>query len=1859
MAEVKNSFIKSKMNKDLDARLIPNGEYREGINIQVSRSEGADVGALENVLGNELILNFTTLTGISGLQSIGMYTNETSNNIYIFLTDFTDTNIGTITADAVAPNTQRNFNAASLNYYEAANNYICVYNTISKEATVLVKGAFLNFSTNNPIYSVNLLEDLLFFTDNRNQPRRINVSFANNDPAITSPKYYENEDQISVASYNPYTAIDLYYLNTNTYNTNGGQGTVLTTSANNTTTLIINVSTLVGVSPLSLLPDPVTGVPTCAVSGTNITANTFITNYSGNTLTLSVNTTGIVDAGTVLTFNKNLSAETNVSSILNVTDKFLANNTTLNPDYNPNYSGDPDYLEDKFVRFSYRFKFIDGEVSIMAPFTQAAFIPKQDGYFIGNVPATTPAANPATAGDTTDEQSAYRSTIVEFMENQANQIILNIPLPYGFDPDTQTLKPVKGKDLRKEYKIDEIEILYKESDGLSVKIVDTISWNGDQGFGRMPNPNVSGEFQDRNVDFVTYNYQGIKPYKTLPESNLVRVYDKVPVRALTQEVISNRVVYGNFQDKHTPPASLEFNVGIFDKYAFNIGTNAQERPEPEWYTSIVEYPMHTVKQNRNYQVGIILSDRYGRSSTTLLSSVKSQGASTEDSVTTTFQGGTIYHPYSLNPGATNNKVHSWPGDSIKILFHQAIGFNGPVTGSSPNLQNYWPGLYNGDAASENYNPLGWYSYKVVVKQNEQEYYNVYLPGILNGYPGAPAAPPDPLNTINFITLFGDNIDKVPADVTGVGPDQKQYRSGEQLYGRVTPVSVGGNKSPTNNTQFYPGTLSDTSIAIANQDAMFNTIPPIDYKDVYQTATNPPLSRVNQSSVSNPIGSLPQPITTTTAYNFLLGVYETAPVESVIDIYWETSSSGIISELNDAINSEGGGIVGFTTQFGGTKWVYNHYEDITPGSTFGSWQVPSVNSTYVDGEYTEVIPFFPYYGGGGNPINSGVPSSTMTLTSVIDGDGNDRTDNFQLNTSNNGTQDEYSISITSQTFFYYGVNADTIETYTFTFTVTDNTPGQDGLQTTLTAFGSLNNIAPSITNCIPSFNNTVGLELIYPYAGTNGSADPSRETEDLTWAIVEQSVAYPALTINSSGELNDPTKLLNGNMSVIVSLTDAAGATDTCTTEFNGSVGYRTLLLNNNFYTSGEKSVGGGPLIINRASESSGFYWTTNKNVNINGDQIPGANGPAPQINRKPVPGLGLSNELIWQEGTTGTDQEVAITTSPSGDIWNWINTNRTATSSVSYDNETDNQNLYVLGSNAYNSNGNALTFGEPVGLTEGTAYLIVDFQVSLVNGVALTDAPGLIWPTYLQYRVDKDSNWEDATDIEGKTIKFGQTQVNDWIISNDVGSGPFNRSGVINDNNKSESTVLDNSYDPENAAEAYNYSRPPSLNNLPSLPSLTATCRQLVAIGMCQAYRDQTTFNPVAGAPDKMGDYRLIVRYPGGRNQEYDNSQSAWEDGGINPALSVGYFPGAPYNDYQIAQQTQQVKLQFGDFYNPFQLSLKQNSISFSYRVSNLGDINSSTAQNINPVIEVYAREWALKYVSRFFLDTELTQPWQPGVVGNAAYNYQNENLYYCFSPNLNGDANAIYGTDYSNVERNSFAPYGDVVSWSNQDRKWVAQFTTLGVKVKGTALPLEYLSEAPAGVFTPLPDTGTTGPYNCGDPQPIMPNFYVTPPSGKDIGQQLLIKTTGYIKFIPSGVEGINLQFNFSGTNAESIYNSKRDSIAFAQLVLGGATSPKMNVANPVNSEPISFWSRANAVDNNFTNLFNVDFNRPAPIGFNATTSELIMTPVLERGTEQAYNEASLFTVTITNCLITNTGSNGSEIKGSATDYWCCNPNA
>ncbi len=99
-----HTFTKSKMNKDLDSRLLARDEYRDGQNIAVSRSESDDVGALENILGNQILssLNIPNIT--SGLnlgfgaatykefvsQIIGAYFNQDTNRVYLFLTNYQD-----------------------------------------------------------------------------------------------------------------------------------------------------------------------------------------------------------------------------------------------------------------------------------------------------------------------------------------------------------------------------------------------------------------------------------------------------------------------------------------------------------------------------------------------------------------------------------------------------------------------------------------------------------------------------------------------------------------------------------------------------------------------------------------------------------------------------------------------------------------------------------------------------------------------------------------------------------------------------------------------------------------------------------------------------------------------------------------------------------------------------------------------------------------------------------------------------------------------------------------------------------------------------------------------------------------------------------------------------------------------------------------------------------------------------------------------------------------------------------------------------------------------------------------------------------------------------------------------------------------------------------------------------------------------------------------------------------------------------------------------------------------------------------------------------------------------------------------
>ena len=84
MPEIKRTFNVGKMNRDLDDRLVPPGEYREAFNVNIGQSEDASVGAIENLLGNELVAQ----SGITGdAQCIGSLGDGGSEKIYFFVTN--------------------------------------------------------------------------------------------------------------------------------------------------------------------------------------------------------------------------------------------------------------------------------------------------------------------------------------------------------------------------------------------------------------------------------------------------------------------------------------------------------------------------------------------------------------------------------------------------------------------------------------------------------------------------------------------------------------------------------------------------------------------------------------------------------------------------------------------------------------------------------------------------------------------------------------------------------------------------------------------------------------------------------------------------------------------------------------------------------------------------------------------------------------------------------------------------------------------------------------------------------------------------------------------------------------------------------------------------------------------------------------------------------------------------------------------------------------------------------------------------------------------------------------------------------------------------------------------------------------------------------------------------------------------------------------------------------------------------------------------------------------------------------------------------------------------------------------------
>ena len=527
MPEIKRVPQEGKMNLDLHERILPAGQYREALNVNVGRSETSEVGTVENLLGNEVIGDLFT----GEEKCIGSYRDNSRERIFFFVTDnneFDESN----PSDA--------FHAI----YE--------FNQVSRSLIPLVQNNNLNFHQGFQITGINLLEDLLFWTDDRNEPRKINIDRARNNPS-----HYATDVLLSVAKPAPFTAASV----------------------------------------------------TAAIADPEISST---------------------------------------------------------------------FLEDKLPRFSYRWRYDDGEYSVLAPFTPIVF---------GTTLTTVDGAEAVLSGN-----------VVDFL-NDINSVTLQVPITTGAG-------------------IVSVELIYTDSSTTNAYIVEDKPVTTESSIG--------------------FTYESQDPFRTLPGSQITRVFDAVPRRAKSQEVAGARIVYGNYLQN--------YNLPTID---FTVSSSVQ--------TGNAIFDNHFVKSRRTYEVGIVLSDASGRTTPVILSSGTRFVTNTGERLTINFSAETV---------------------DTDVL--QALGFH---------------------------------SYKIVVKQRQQEYYNLFTASQ---------------------TRFGDNASKVPIDFTAGSEDPNAAQR------------------PSSRSIYVDGVLTNVDIL---QNGLIK----------YPTLDD--------------------------------GHYEVEPVESELDIFWETSTGGLLSELD--------------------------------------------------------------------------------------------------------------------------------------------------------------------------------------------------------------------------------------------------------------------------------------------------------------------------------------------------------------------------------------------------------------------------------------------------------------------------------------------------------------------------------------------------------------------------------------------------------------------------------------------------------------------------------------------------------------------------------------------------------------------------------------------------------------------------------------------------------------------------------------------------------------------------------------------------------------------------------------------------
>ena len=661
MPEMKNQFTGGKMNKDLDERIIPQGQYRDAMNIQVSTSEDSDVGTVQNILGNVQVLldNFYLP---QDAKTIGCVSDEKNDTLYYLV-------------------------------WSDHANYIIGYSSNNPTAfPVFVDNKnVLEFNSETSITGINIIDDMLLWTDNETEPKKINIErckigtldfiahtrLVNHVQGldISSSKDIETK-HITVIKNPPKTYLKMNLVQArdpekiytgvitttkrneasaipesihpsgvdNSYNESSFVGPIYTQTpmanfrydfsglstkkGKNTfgVQLVEGVNNLGDIVPLGKIND-VDGI-----TGWHHSGSTYIGPSSGNANknNIKIGTKVVIkpfdDDGTPpgipltdyvikgevvdrfpMRPNPNEKYYDNSLTVRQILSQLLVTNTSDNSidirvtaiDGTPPVAQEDEFelkyvidlfdeteklFEFKFPRFSYRYKYSDGEYSTFAPWTQVAFLPgsfdyhPRKGYNLG-------------------------------MTNRIQSVEL-----YNLIT-SETPKDVVS-----------IDVLFKDEPSPNIYVVDTIR-KDDTSAGITIN-----KWDDILLNNAAFVIEKETINSTVPSNQLLRPWDNVPRKALAQDISGNRIIYGNYVQNYN---LINNYIGLkqdrFGDYTQTYAASGNYKPtfslEWEQYAEVVPTIINnqyktvstrasqsgqSVKSLREYQLGVVFVDKHGR-----------------------------------------------------------------------------------------------------------------------------------------------------------------------------------------------------------------------------------------------------------------------------------------------------------------------------------------------------------------------------------------------------------------------------------------------------------------------------------------------------------------------------------------------------------------------------------------------------------------------------------------------------------------------------------------------------------------------------------------------------------------------------------------------------------------------------------------------------------------------------------------------------------------------------------------------------------------------------------------------------------------------------------------------------------------------------------------------------------------------------------------------------------------------------------------------------------------------------------------------------------------------------------------------